>query len=76
MDITRDDSAFPEAILHLLEGHRSKVFSIVTVDGKQERGYAPVVVGRDYLRCRSGLEERQLDRIYPLTSIVSITPSG
>ena len=75
MQVTRTTGAFADAIAQLLEAHHSKAFSIVTADGKQERGYAPVTIGGDFLQCRSGLEERQNDRVYPLFSIVSIMPS-
>jgi hypothetical protein len=75
VQVTRNDVAFADAVASLLEAHPSKAFSIVTTDGKQERGYAPVVIGNDFLQCRSGLDERQNDRVYPLFSIVSIMPS-
>ncbi len=76
MQVTRDDGGFADAIEKLLAGQKSKAFAIVTIDGKQERGYAPVTIGKDFLMCRSGTDERQNDRIYPLSAIVSITPSG
>jgi hypothetical protein len=75
MQVTQSSGTFAEAVLQLLESHPNKAFSLVTTDGKQERGYAPVIVGADFLRCRSGLGERENDRVYPLASIVSIMPS-
>lgn len=76
MQVTRDEGMFADAVEKLLAGQKSKAFSIVTIDGKQERGYAPVTVGKDFLLCRSAPDERQNDRIYPLSAIVSIMPSG
>jgi hypothetical protein len=76
MQVTRQDSEFADAVDKLLAGHRSKAFSVVTADGKQERGYAPVTIGKDFFQCRSGADESQNDRIYPLSAIISITPSG
>lgn len=76
MQVTRQDGVFADAIEKMLTAHRSKVFSILTVDGKQERGYAPVIIGADFLQCRSGMDENQHDRLYPLAAITSITPSG
>lgn len=76
MQVTRVGINFVDAVAALLEAHKSRVFSIVTIDGKQERGYAPVTLGRDFLQCQSGPEERQNPRIYPLGAIVSVTPSG
>jgi hypothetical protein len=76
MDVTRDEVVFADALAKLLTGHRSKAFSVVTADGKQERGYAPVTIGRDFLQCRSAADEKQNDRIYPLAAIISVTPSG
>jgi hypothetical protein len=75
MQVTRNDDSFANAVAKLLEDHPSKAFSIATTDGKQERGYGPVTVGRDFLQCRSGVDERQNDRVYPLVAIVSIMPS-
>jgi hypothetical protein len=76
MQVTRLDSQFADAVDKLLAGHRSKAFSVVTADGKQERGYAPVTIGKDFFQCRSGADDHQNDRIYPLAAIISITPSG
>ena len=76
MQITRQDNSFAEAIMALLEAHRPKVFSVVTADGKQERGYAPVIIGRDFLQCQSSSDERPSQRIYPFSAIISVTPSG
>ena len=77
MQVTRATGTFADAIIQLLEAHPGgKAFAILTTDGKQERGYAPVTVGIDFLQCRSGLEERQNERLYPLAAIVSIMPSG
>lgn len=76
MQVTRDDGVFADAVAKLLGGHRSKAFAIVTADGKQERGYAPVTIGRDFLQCRSSPDENQNERIYPLGAIISIMPSG
>ena len=76
MQIIRQDSSFADAIMALLETHRSKVFSVVTADGKQERGYAPVIIGRDFLQCQSSPDERPNQRVYPFSAIVSVTPSG
>jgi hypothetical protein len=76
MEVTRDDGVFADAVAKLLAGHRSKAFSVVTADGKQERGYAPVIIGKDFLQCRSGADEKQNERIYPLIAIISILPSG
>ena len=76
MQIIRQDNSFADAIMAMLEAHRSKVFSVVTTDGKQERGYAPVIIGRDYLQCQSSLDERTSQRVYPFSAIVSVTPSG
>jgi hypothetical protein len=74
MDVSRTTINFADAVEALLAGHRSKVFSVVTIDGKQERGYAPVTLGADYLQCHSA--DGQNVRIYPLRSLVSITPAG
>jgi hypothetical protein len=76
MEVTRQDNQFADAVDKLLAGHRSKAFSVVTADGKQERGYAPVTIGKDFFQCRSGANDNQSDRIYPLSAIISITPSG
>jgi hypothetical protein len=76
MQVVRQDSVFADAIEKLLGGHRSRAFSVVTADGKQERGYAPVTIGRDFLQCRSGADEKENERVYPLSAIISITPSG
>jgi hypothetical protein len=76
MQVTRDDGLFADAVEKLLGGHRSKAFSVVTADGKQERGYAPVTIGAGFLQCRSGADDKQNDRIYPLSAIISIMPSG
>lgn len=76
MQITRVDTSFVEGVAALLEMHKPRVFSVVTIDGKQERGYAPVIIGRDFLQCLSGPDDRQNQRIYPLSAIVSILPSG
>lgn len=76
MEVTRENGVFADAVIKLLEGHRSKAFSIVTADGKQERGYAPVIVGRDFLQCRSSPDDKQNDRVYPLAAVISIMPSG
>ena len=76
MQVTRTETSFADSVATLLEIHKPKVFSIVTIDGKQERGYAPVTVGTDFLMCQSSQEERQNPRIYPLSAIVSIMPSG
>jgi hypothetical protein len=76
MQVTRQDSQFADAVDTLLAAHRSKAFSVVTADGKQERGYAPVTIGKDFFQCRSGADDNQNDRIYPLSAIISITPSG
>jgi hypothetical protein len=75
MQATRDEGGLADAVRALLEGHHSKAFVIVTADGKQERGYAPVVIGSDFLQCRSGPTETQC-RVYPLHAIISITPAG
>jgi hypothetical protein len=76
MQVTRQDAVFADAVEKLLAAHRSKAFSVVTADGKQERGYAPVTIGKDFFQCRSGADDNQNDRIYPLAAIISITPSG
>ena len=76
MQVSRTETSFADSVAALLETHKPRVFSIVTIDGKQERGYAPVIVGPDFLMCQSGAEERQNQRIYPLGAIVSVTPSG
>jgi hypothetical protein len=76
MEVTRENGVFADAVIKLLEAHRSKAFSIVTADGKQERGYAPVIVGRDFLQCRSSPDDKQNDRVYPLSAVISIMPSG
>jgi hypothetical protein len=76
MQVDRDEGVFADAIARLLEAHRYKAFSIVTADGKQERGYAPVTIGRDFLQCRSSADANQNDRVYPLAAIISVTPSG
>lgn len=51
MDVSRIGTHFHDAIEALLRGHRCKVFSIVTIDAKQKRGYAPVTAGLDCLQC-------------------------
>ena len=76
MQVTREVGAFGDAVEKLLTAHRSKAFSVVTADGKQERGYAPVTIGKDFFQCRSGADDNQNERIYPLGAIISITPSG
>jgi hypothetical protein len=76
VQITRNDSAFADALAQLLQAHRPNAFSIATVDGKQERGYGPVIIGSDFLQCQSSPDEKQNERIYPLSSIVSVMPSG
>jgi hypothetical protein len=76
MQVTRQDNQFADAVDKLLAGHRTKAFSVVTADGKQERGYAPVTIGKDFFQCRSGTDDNQNDRIYPMGAIISITPSG
>jgi hypothetical protein len=75
MQVTRQDSLFADAVAALLTAHPSRAFSVVTADGKQERGYGPVTVGKDFLQCRAGADERQGERIYLLSGIISITPA-
>ncbi|MEA2933714.1 MAG: hypothetical protein QOD74_360 [Variibacter sp.] len=76
MQITRQDISFADGVATLLEAHKSRVFSIVTADGKQERGYAPIFFGRDFLQCQSAPDDRQNQRIYPFSAIISIMPTG
>jgi hypothetical protein len=76
MQVTRSANSFVDAVEQILGAHPSKAIAIVTVDGKQERGYGPIIIGTDFLQCRSGLEERQNDRLYPLASIVSVMPAS
>ncbi|MEP9369349.1 hypothetical protein [Xanthobacter sp. VNH20] len=66
------DDDFREAILEIAGAKAGQAIIIQVVGGTTITGYAPLSVGRDYLRCQIAGGENQKEQIVPLHSITCV----
>lgn len=66
------DDDFRQAILEIVGAKAGQAIIIQVVGGTTITGYAPLSVGRDYLRCQIAGGDNQKEQIVPLHSITCV----
>lgn len=63
---------FREAILDLVGGKDGQAIVIQVIGGTTITGFAPMSVGRDYLRCQVAAGDGQKEQVVPFHSITCV----
>lgn len=66
------DDDFREAILEIVGAKEGQAIIIQVVGGTTITGYAPLSVGRDYLRCHIAGGDHHKEQIVPFHSITCV----
>lgn len=66
------DDDFREAILDIVGAKEGQAIIIQVVGGNTITGYAPMSVGKDYLRCHVSGGENHKEQIVPFHSITCV----
>jgi len=66
------DDDFREAVLDVVRAKEGQAIVIQVIGGNTITGFAPMSVGRDYLRCQVAVGDGQKDQVVPFHSITCV----
>ena len=72
MQCQNKEDDFRQAVLDIVSGKEGQAIIIQVVGGNTITGFAPLSVGKDYLRCQVAAGHGQKEQIVPFHSITCV----